>query len=279
MQAFGRAGAVTFVVLVLVAVSQVHAWGSLGHRSVAQLAYNRLTPQAKAGVDRYLGGTTLPSAAVYPDTYRSQGGAWSSNLHFVNFPRDATHYVPAYCGSPPDCVVAAIANYTKRLSLEGVKGPLCAFAKGDEPCPLSFLAHFVGDIHQPLHCGYADDKGGNSVKVTFFGKSTNLHSLWDSGLLERFETKEASLVEYLTQKIADNPQKVKRWLSALYPSEWAEESFKIVLGDVYRFKDPQGARDAVEITEQYYAHNVPIVLDQLAAAGVRLAQLINSAFQ
>src|SRR3989344_789507 len=97
-------------------------------------------------VDRYLDGSSLASAAVYPDAYRSnvracacavvrvcgghvasqmnspahtrtffafQGGAWSSSLHYVNFPRDATHYLPSYCGNPAQCVVAAVANYTR----------------------------------------------------------------------------------------------------------------------------------------------------------------------
>lgn len=266
-----------FFVVLVGCVAHVHGWGSLGHRTVAQLAYDRLAPQAKAVVDRYLDGSSLASAAVYPDAYRSNGGAWSSSLHYVNFPRDATHYLPAYCGNPAQCVVAAVANYTRRVNLEGLKGPMCGFTKGQMPCPLSFLAHFIGDIHQPLHCGYADDKGGNNVKVTFFGKSTNLHSLWDSAMLERFEPKETLLVQYLEEKIADSPAKVKQWLSAMDPAEWAEANFQIVRHDAYRFQDPQAAR-AVEITEEYYAHNAPIILDQLAAAGVRLAYLLNSAF-
>jgi hypothetical protein len=110
-------------------------------------------------------------------------------------------------------------------------------------------------------CGYSDDKGGNNVKVTFFGKSTNLHSLWDSAMLERysllfssphemsalivgawtrFEPKETLLVQYLEEKIADSPAKVKQWLSAMDPAEWAEANFQIVRHDAYRFQDPQG---------------------------------------
>jgi len=90
-------------------------------------------------VDRYLDGTPFTTAAVYPDVYRSQvsggccgggplanergreqGGDWSSNLHYVNLPRGATHYLPAYCGNPPVCVVSAISNYTGMAGIQSI---------------------------------------------------------------------------------------------------------------------------------------------------------------
>mgnify|MGYP002389874059 CR=1 FL=1 len=87
-------------------------------------------------------------------------------MHYCNLPRDATQYESQYCPIPPSCVVAAIQNYTRmfpslgnyqlrvtveRLIAEGTTGPVCNYVKGVEPCPLEFLVHFVGDVHQPLH--------------------------------------------------------------------------------------------------------------------------------
>jgi len=256
---------------------QVLAWGTLGHQAAAQVAYERLSPKAKAVVDRYLDGTPFTTAAVYPDVYRSQGGDWSSNLHYVNLPRGATHYLPAYCGNPPVCVVSAISNYTGLAIQEGLRGPLCKFSYGDAPCPLSFLTHFVEDVHQPLHAGYIDDKDGNDVKVVFLGKSTNLHAIWDTDMLERFEPNQQWLEQVLKDNIAAKPERVKLWLSAMKPDEWAEESFQLVLSDVYNFSNQLGGAE-IEITEQYYAQSMPIVVDRLSGAAVRLAGLIDTLF-
>jgi hypothetical protein len=271
--------AVAVVVLLLATLAlNAEAWGSLGHRVVGDVAYAHLSSTARAVVDRYLDGTTLALAAVYPDTYRGQGGSWSSSLHFLNFPRDADHYIPAYCYTPPDCVVAAISNYTQRLQYEGIRGPLCTFSS-DEPCPLSFLAHFVGDIHQPLHAGWGDDKGGNNVAVIFDGRKTNLHSLWDSAMLEQYNSNQNSLTQSLEELITNNPGKVKKWLSTLDPVRWADEGLNLIKNDVYNFDaKPSGLFQAdVEITEDYYNYSIPIILDQLAAAGLRLAALIDDA--
>ncbi|KAL6077439.1 hypothetical protein QOT17_002314 [Balamuthia mandrillaris] len=91
---------------------------------------------------------------------------------------------PELCPLPKSCVVRAIANYTKLLMEE--EPAACKLESRSEPCPLSFLTHYVGDIHQPLHVGYAKDKGGNLHRVHFFGRSSDLHTVWDSLLLLRY---------------------------------------------------------------------------------------------
>jgi hypothetical protein len=102
----------------------------------------------------------------------------------------------------------------------------------------------------------------------------------------RFEPNEERLVQYLAEVIAADPAKVEEWLAA-DPIEWADESFHVVAHNAYHFQEPQGTarcntgqvkkRTSVEITEEYYAHSMPIILERLAAAGVRLAHIINQA--
>jgi len=269
--------ALILVVLSSLCAAPVLAWGTLGHQAVAQVAYNRLSSTARTAVDRYLNGETLETASVYPDTFRANGGDWSGPLHYVNFPNNAVSYQPPYCGDPPMCVVTAVNNYTNLVARQGLRGPLCTFARGDTPCPLSFLIHFVGDIHQPLHNGYAEDKDGNDVVVrTFWGKTTNLHALWDTDMLQRYQPSLELVVELLEDEIDAQPEKVKKWLSVMSSVDWTNEGFTLVKTVVYHFDQ---AAAPVEITEQYYASNIKIVVERLAMAGVRLAALINTIFQ
>lgn len=254
--------------------SQAKRWGTEGHVTVAQVAYTRLTPTARAAVDRLLAGRTVQQVAMIPDSYRTYG-QWSAPLHYVNLPRSATRYLPQYCPSPPGCVVSAVANYTQLVQRGGRNAPVCSFATPrTEPCPLVFLIHFVGDLHQPIHVGYADDKGGNNQKVTFFGQSTNLHSLWDTGLIRRYQQVVVDLVADIQQMIRDNPRLVNEFISQMDFNSWAEESYSIVRTNCYDF----GSTGPDNLGAWYYDRNMPLVRLRIMAAAVRLAQLLNTIF-
>jgi hypothetical protein len=96
---------------------------------------------------------------------------------------------------------------------------------------ISFVAHLVGDIHQPLHAGFAEDRGGNSVDVRFDGRKTNLHSLWDIGLVELEEGTPAEVAAGIEKAVTDNDR--KQWPNST-PEQWALESLAIVRAQVYR---------------------------------------------
>jgi len=236
-------------------------------------------------VQIYLGGKTLEQIAPFPDDYdHTSQGKWSAPLHYCNLPRDATQYDNKYCPIPPSCVVAAIQNYTQRLIAEGTTGPVCKYVKGVEPCPLEFLVHFVGDVHQPLHVGYGDDEGGNTVDVTWFGESTNLHHVWDASIIQMWASQTSSLVSDLQNLIAQQPSQVKQYLSVTQPTRWANESFQYVRTTVYNFTQPailssNADYDYVSLGQWYYNTNLPVVQQRLVAASVRLAALLNSIFQ
>jgi len=269
------------VICIVVFVGLAAGWGMEGHEAVAQVASLRLTSAAQSWVQHYLAGKTLEQIAPFPDDYdHTPQGRWSAPLHYCNLPRDATTYSNRYCPIPPGCVVAAITNYTKNLRNEGRAGPVCDYTRGDEPCPLEFLVHFVGDIHQPLHVGYGDDAGGNKVKVRFYNQSTNLHHVWDTSIIQKYQSSTSGLVDALQTIIRNNPSKVQQYISVTDPVAWANESFQLVRNDVYIYSNPAHFNQTADpnLGAWYYTHNLPVVQQRLVAAAVRLAQLLNTAF-
>jgi nuclease S1 len=129
-----------------------------------------------------------------------------------------------------------------------------------------FLIHFVGDIHQPLHLGRASDRGGNSITVTFNRKKTNLHSLWDSGLINYTKLDRGKYLKGLIGLAR------KMEPGSLDPVEWATGSLKLAYSNAYLIPKDGKLGDA------YYGRNISVVNQQLAIAGVRLAAVLNDLF-
>src|SRR5438270_13254518 len=164
--------------MILAGFLPVFGWGPEGHNLVARLAEPRLTAAARARVAEILGpGAPLASVSSWPDQIRRarpETGPW----HYVDIPIDQPHLDLARDCANHDCVIAKIEEFEKALS-----DPATAPEMRREA--LMFIVHFIGDMHQPLHCATNHDKGGNDVMTDFFGKPMNLHSVWDSGLLGR----------------------------------------------------------------------------------------------
>ena len=129
------------------------SWGAEGHHVVAELASPRLTPEASAEVARLLAlepGATLVSISTWPDEVRSgTTGKW----HYINFDKDDCHYDEAVHCPGGQCVVGAINKQTRVLGSHA--------SDSDRLKALKYVVHFVADTHQPLHAGYANDRGGN----------------------------------------------------------------------------------------------------------------------
>eukprot|EP01100_Stratorugosa_tubuloviscum_P014699 TRINITY_DN7_c0_g3_i2.p1 TRINITY_DN7_c0_g3~~TRINITY_DN7_c0_g3_i2.p1 ORF type:complete len:161 (-),score=55.05 TRINITY_DN7_c0_g3_i2:50-532(-) len=123
-------------------------WGYDGHKIVAQIAWEQLSLETQIKVQKYLGNQSLWEVATEPDSYcHSTEGEWSAAQHYVDLPDNATHFDPYYCRpTEVGCVVWAINNYTIQL-LNNNTNPQYPV----EPSPLTFLVHYVGDCHQPLH--------------------------------------------------------------------------------------------------------------------------------
>ncbi len=172
------------IVLLLLANSQtVFAWGPVGHRTVANIADQFLTPATKQVLSKYLNGTSLADASVWADQIRDKPAVWSAtyDYHFESISDNQTYIDSLKAKKPEDIknggLVAALLE-SKRI----FKNP--AAKPEDRNIALKFLIHFVGDIHQPLHSGRPEDRGGNAIQRKWNGRSSNLHAIWDAGILD-----------------------------------------------------------------------------------------------
>lgn len=233
--------------------SPVFAWGSQGHQVVAGLALAQLTPASRKEVDKLLAlepGATLESVSTWADETRNPATA---SWHYVNFPRDSCTYDANRDCADGKCVVSAIDAQTAILKSD----------PSDEKrlLALKYLVHFMGDVHQPLHAGYLDDKGGNTYQLQVLMRGTNLHSLWDSGLIRQLEEDAPTMTKRLLSKsVASGPK-------GAHASLAAEESCKIV--------GMPGYYPERKVTADYFEQFTPIMEVRLALAGSRLAELLN----
>jgi hypothetical protein len=232
-----------------------HAWGSEGHKVIATLAQAQLTPTARREVDRLLAqepGATLPLISTWADEHRNPATApW----HYVNFPRNTCTYDAERDCQGGVCVVGAIDRQTKVLG-SGATDP-------EKLLALKYLVHFVGDVHQPLHAGYLDDKGGNTYQLQAFMRGSNLHALWDSGLIRSLNQD----VDAISTRLLPTASRV----SEFSPVAAAEESCQIVGSPGY-YPDRQVGQD-------YIDKFLPTLEQRLALAGARLAALLNRVLQ
>ena len=242
------------------------AWGAQGHRLVADVAQTRLAPQVLTQVQALLaleGHDAMSDVASWADELRERDpalGRRSAKWHYVNI---ADRQLPAeencqyqahqHCHGR-DCVVAAIQDQGKRLADTTLPAEQRLQA-------LKFVVHFVGDVHQPMHAGYGHDKGGNDFQVQFNGRGSNLHSLWDSGMLRTRGLDDAGYLQRLQASKQGDAD-----LSA--PQQWAQNSCRIAIAPgVY----PASRR----IPQAYVDTHLPTAEAQLRAAGEQLGALLN----
>jgi hypothetical protein len=246
----------------------VQAWGDIGHRIVAELAWRQLDPSAKAEVERLLkadGSGSLADVASWPDHLRNDPehkalGKATGPLHYVDIRDDKCHYVAPRDCADGKCVVGGLEKYVAILGDRHKSSAERAEA-------LKFVVHFVGDVHQPLHAGNRDDKGGNDYQVQFDGKGTNLHSVWDSKMLY---TRDLKWDAYADRLAAEGPVKLPRPIpppGSPYV-QWAEESCAVVATAGF-----YPAAHAID--DAYVAKNLPVAETRLREAGKRLADLLN----
>lgn len=180
------------VIATALLVTNAHAWGREGHQVVANLASTQLTAKARTEIDRLLvqePGETLQSISTWADEHRNPGtGPW----HYVNFPRETCTFDAARDCPDGNCVVGAIA---KQLEILASSAPDDSRLKA-----LKYVVHFVADVHQPLHAGYFDDRGGNKYQLQAFGHGSNLHAMWDSGLIKNLHEDVDALTKRLISK-------------------------------------------------------------------------------
>ena len=233
--------------------SAAHAWGSQGHQVIAGLALAQLTPKARAEVDRLLAlepGETLVSISTWADERKNPT---SARWHYVNFPRDSCSFDSARDCPDGQCLVAAIKRQT---------AVLVSNAPDEKRLnALKYLVHLVGDVYQPLHAGYLDDKGGNKYQLQAFMRGSNLHSLWDSGIIKSMvEEPDAMTARLFKRRTAFTAQ---MWSAV----RAAEQSCQIV--------GAPGFYPERRVGQDYIDRFTPVLEQQLTAAGAALAAVLN----
>lgn len=238
-------------------------WGETGHRAAGAIAQARLSDEAAAEVRRLLEGQTLADASTWADQVRRDPAyRWSAPLHYINGPRDGEDLNRERDCPDGNCVVGAVDTYTALLADTSKPDQERAEA-------LRWLIHFVQDLHQPLHGGFADDRGGNSIRVTFMGEPTNLHRLWDSGLIEADCPDGWEVVATKIALRIDDRLEAEAAVST-DPLIWADESY-----DYTRLHLYPDAADADTLGKAYLEAHIDTVYDRLAHASIRLADLLN----
>jgi hypothetical protein len=267
--------------LTLLTSSSSFGFGAMGHRTIGEIASNHLSPAALREISRILGGEPLSFGATWPDEMRSAGGSFwsydaSLNWHFINVPPGE-----AYGESTPDPkgdAYVALNAFTAILKGEPVpEGPVKTQLEaqlGDlnsnaaRQYAVKFIVHIVGDIHQPLHLGYASDNGGNSIHVEWNGEEKNLHEVWDEVLVEQPGLSFTELV----RKIDRKTEAQVRDIQSASVMDWINESLQLRLRayDIAQFQ----RNDSYKYAFDY----VPLIEDQMTKAGLRAAALFNSIF-
>jgi hypothetical protein len=244
-------------VLVLLTASPALAWGPTGHRAVGRIAERHLAPETAREVGALLGPERLTYTTTWADEIRSDP-AWSKaeSWHWVTIPMGVTYADSKK--NPAGDVLETIARFERVLADR-------AAPRIERQQAVKWLAHLVGDLHQPMHVGTRDDRGGNEVLVLWFGEPSNLHSVWDQGMIEQTRLSSMELAEKVD---AATPEQVKAW-QASSPLEWADESRR--LGEAaYGLGDRR-------LGFKYLFDHWPSVEQRVRQAGVRLAGLLDRA--
>ena len=232
-------------------------WGSIGHKVIGEIASQNLSSNATNQIEKILDGQSLALVSTWADEMRSNPefrkyDAW----HYVNMPLNKEY--PEIQKNNKGDIIQAINKCIVVLKNKKSSNELKSFH-------LKYLVHLVGDIHQPLHVGRFEDRGGNDIKINFLGKASNLHRVWDSQMIEYYKLDYKSLADEL---IINKKIKV-----SINPIDWSYESHqkvKKIYSEIIGIDN---------INPDYIAINSPFIKSQLHKAGLTLAKVLNDVFK
>lgn len=240
-------------------VFQASGWGPTGHRVTGWIAEKYLSKKARTNVSRILDGQSLAMASTWMDEIRSDSVFdYMEDWHWVTIPEGLSY--PETRKNPNGDIIA---------TLEWVIGELKnkRLPATTQREYLKILIHLVGDIHQPLHVGAKDDRGGNNIKVMWFSKPSNLHRIWDSDMID---DSRLSYTELAASLGIPSAEMVRAWQQTDIPG-WARESQSYTY-QVYDYGDGR-------LGYRYSYLNFPLVRQRLLQAGVRLAGILNAIYR
>ena len=240
----------------------VFGWGAKGHYVIAGIAEAHLDKKAKKQVRKLLDGHTMAYYSTWMDEIRSDTTyAFTNTWHYANVDEGFTYETMKK--EPNGDVITATLLSINQLKNKSLPDSVRSMY-------LKFLIHLIGDMHCPMHAGRLSDRGGNSFPVTWKGTKTNLHSYWDSSVLE--DAKIWNSIEWVTHIDIVMTKKQRRTTQAGEPLDWLNETVAYAK-EIYENTN----RD--ETLNYVYARKyTPLIEDQFLKAGYRLAGLLNAIF-
>ncbi|WP_299551133.1 S1/P1 nuclease [Seonamhaeicola sp.] len=241
-------------------VSAEPDWGSTGHRVVGEIANTYLKPKTKRAIKKLLGRESLALASTFADEIKSDKRynkfyTW----HFINMPLDAM-YDPSK-RHPDGDLVSGIEQCITIIKSKTA-------SDDDKAFYLRMLIHLIGDLHQPMHIGLAEDKGGNDFKVQWFYNDTNLHRVWDTEMIEHYGMSYSELADNASFLSREQVKSIQKGTVI----DWVNETHELTK-EVYGSTKP-GDNLRYRYSYKYFG----TVRSQLQIAGIRLAKVLNDLF-
>jgi nuclease S1 len=241
------------VVLIAFMLSPVKsfAWGHQGHAIIAEVAFQYMNAASRTKLTKLLDGMSVQDAANWMDTMKNdRANDYMNPYHYINIEKGGAEMPKG------DNIVTVLQKTLK--DLDGIN----TLSKEEVRLKVLFLMHLIGDLHQPLHVGYGSDKGGNTVQLSFFGKGSNLHSVWDTETIRYKGINTAELLKTNTYT-AEQLAAIKK----IDVIGWAAQS-RSHLKEAYLLS-------SAKINDQYVDACVPVIKSQLLEAGIRLAAVLD----
>lgn len=236
-------------------------WGQTGHRVVGQIATWHLNKKAERTLQQLLGPESLAMVANWMDEIKSDPDyRFMDPWHYLTVKTGADGYDPSLQEAGGDAF-----SQTKKIISALREGKLDPTSNVEY---VKMLVHLVGDLHQPLHVGTGEDRGGNEVKLSYFNQPTNLHAVWDTRIIDDKNLSYTELAEHLNRRA--NSELIRSYQSD--PLEkWLQEAVDLrpLIYDL-----PEDKRIFYEYGYRCY----PVIEERLLAAGIRLAGILNELF-
>ena len=235
-------------------------WGATGHRVVGAIADQYTTNKTKRHIKKILNHQSLAFVSTFGDEIKADPRYKEfETWHYVNMAFSETYETSKK--NPKGDLVTGIA-YCKKV----IKDDLSSDA--DKTFYLKMLVHLIGDLHQPMHVGREEDRGGNDIKLQWYNKDTNLHRVWDSQIIESFKmsySEVADNADFLSKKQVKHLQQgsVEDWVNDI------QNLTKTVYASV---------EDGENLGYSYSYEYMDVARSQMQIAGIRLAQVLNDLF-
>lgn len=251
---------ISFLFFSTAKVEKSDDWGKNGHRATGEIAEEYLTKKAKRKIDKILKGQSLAFVSTFADEIKSDRKfnkfySW----HYINMDLDETYDTAEK--NPQGDLVTGIEKCVSVLKDK-------TSSDEDKEFYLKMLIHFVGDLHQPMHIGRKEDKGGNTVQVQWFGRGTNLHRVWDENMIDDWEMSYIELAKNAKHLSKKQVEAIKKG-SVI---DWVNEVHGLTV-EVYK-----SAKVGENLRYRYSYKNFGIVRTQLQKGGIRLAKILNEIF-